>query len=289
VDTTITDVGNIVRLVRAYLAKPDSSARERGLWSVAGDFDRRLGDVAAGDTYQGFRATVIGVVPVAPGDSVYVVKVLHAAADSGGQRISPLALQRLYAVREPGAAFSFRLSAALPRLTKDWVRRSKGHMTFWYAPGQRPNMSKINRATRLVDSVAKLLEVPAPKHLDVYITATIEEAKRAIGLDFDVEASGPGVGRGGFTLPSGILLVGDPDIGEAYYHEFVHAIIGPTLRPANGLLGEGVPTWLGGSRGRSPREMYAFLMHEQEADPSQVGTPSPSKPFAGRSVGPMIA
>ena len=45
IDTTIVDVGNIVRLVRAYLAKPDSSARSRGLWSTATDFDRRVGDL----------------------------------------------------------------------------------------------------------------------------------------------------------------------------------------------------------------------------------------------------
>jgi hypothetical protein len=268
VDTTISDVGNIVRLVRAYLSKPDSSARSRGLWSTSSSFDRRLGDVSAGDVYQGFRATVLGIVPSGPGDSVYVVKILHATADSGGRHISPLALQRLYAVRESGAPFSFRLSAALPRLTKNWERRSKGRMTFWYAPGQRPNVRKIQSAVRFVDSVATLFKVPAPAHMDVYITETIDEAQRAIGLDFIVEASGPGGGRGGRSLPSGIVLVGDPSIGEAYFHEFVHAILSPTIRPGNGILGEGIPTWLGGSQGRTPREMYAFLKHEQDADPT---------------------
>src|SRR5207253_2396190 len=43
IDTTLTDVGKVVGLVRAYLAKPDSSARSRGLWSTATDFDRRVG------------------------------------------------------------------------------------------------------------------------------------------------------------------------------------------------------------------------------------------------------
>lgn len=268
VDTTIADVGNIVALVRAYLSKPDSSARSRGLWSTSSSFDRRVGDVSAGDAYQGFPATVLGIIPSGLGDSVYVVKLLHATADSGGRRISPLALQRLYAVRESDAPFSFRLSASLPRLTKNWERRSEGGVTFWYAPGQRPNVRKIQSSIRFIDSVGTLFQVSVPEHLNVYIAGTIDEAQRAVGLDFMVEASGPGGGRGGRSLPSGIILVGDPAIGEAYFHEFVHAVLGPTLRPANGLLGEGIPTWLGGSQGRTPPEMYAFLKQEQDADPS---------------------
>src|SRR2546429_2053008 len=116
IDTTMTDVGNVVRLVRAYLAKPDSSARSRGLWSMATDFDRRVGDLTM-DAYQGFPATIVGVAPDGPGDSLYVVRVLYARGDSAGGRISPLALQRLFAVRESGAPFGFRLSGALPRLT----------------------------------------------------------------------------------------------------------------------------------------------------------------------------
>jgi hypothetical protein len=43
VDTTIADVRNVFSLVRAYLAKPDSSARTRGLWSTATEFDRTTG------------------------------------------------------------------------------------------------------------------------------------------------------------------------------------------------------------------------------------------------------
>jgi hypothetical protein len=272
VDTTVGDVGNIVRLVRAYLAKPDSSARTRGLWSSASAFDRRYGDLSANDAYQGFRATITGVVPASRGDSVYVVKILHATADSSGKRISPLALQRLYAVREIGAQFGFRLSSALPRLTKHWQRRSKGRLTFWYAPGQVPSSSKVNQSARFVDSVATLFQVPPPSHLDVYVAETIDEAQRAIGLDFVIEASGPGGGRGGRTLPSGIVLVGDRDIGEAYFHEFVHAVLSPTLRPGNGLLGEGIPTWLGGSQGRTPSDMLSLLARALDADPSLTMT-----------------
>lgn len=269
IDTTITDVRDVMQLMRAYLARPDSSARSRRLWSTATEFDRQVGDVTMGQAYQGFPATIIGVTPApnAPDGSVYVVKVLYARTDST-RRVMPLALQRLYAIREPDGPFPFRLSGALPRLTRAWERRSMGRMTFWYAPGQHPNEAKIVSAVHFVDSVATLFGVTPPKHLDVYITASGDEAERAIGLDFFPEAAGPGGGHGSLNLGSGIVLVGNPAIGEAYSHEFVHAVLNPTLPAGSALFAEGVATWLGGSQGRTPHQMYALLHQYQEAHPT---------------------
>jgi len=266
IDTTIADVGNIVHLVRAYLARPDSSARSRGLWSTATDFDRRFGDLTA-EAYQGFPATIVSVASDGPGDSVYVVRVLYASGDSTGQRISPLALQRLFAVRESGAPFSFRLSGALPRLTREWEQRTSGHVTFWYAPGQKPNPARISHASAFVDSVATLFQVPPPKHLDMYLGRSREEVERARGLDFFPAASADR-GLGGGAISTGMVFVGNPALGETYLHELAHAVLSPTVPTRNGLFNEGVATWLGGSRGRTPREVYARLRQIQIARPA---------------------
>ena len=107
----------------------------------------------------------------------------------------------------------------------------------------------------------------APSHLDMYLANSMDEAQRVLGLDFFVEPSGPGTGRGGRTLPSaGIILVGDPTIGEAYRHELTHAVLVPHLA-GDALFSEGVATWLGGSLGRSPRAMYALLVDYQSTHP----------------------
>jgi len=266
VDTNATAIGNIVRLVRAYLANPDSSARSRGLWSTATDFDRRAGDLTM-EAYQGFPATVISVASDGPGDSVFVVRMLYAKADAGGANISPLAMQRLYAVRESAAPFGFKLSGALPRLTGWWEHQTQGRVTFWYAPGQHPNPAKITHTSSFVDSVATLFHVPPPKHLDMYVTGSIEDAQRATGLDFFPVASADR-GRGGRAIGAGIVLAGNPDLGEDYVHEVVHAILGPTFPSRNRLFSEGAATWLGGSRGRTPRETYSRLRQIQLAHPA---------------------
>lgn len=266
IDTTVRDVGDVVRLVRAYLAKPDSSARSRGLWSTATDFDRRVGDLTS-EAYQGFPATIVSLVPDGLGDSAYVVRVLYAYADSTGQSVSPIALQRLYAIRESGAPFNFRLSGTLPRLTREWEQRTEGRVTFWYAPGQHPNPKKISQASSFVDSVAKLFQVSPPKHLDVYVGRSLEDVQRATGLDFFPAAS-VDRGLGGRAIGGGIVLAGNPALGEAYLHELTHAILGPTFPIRNGLFNEGVATWLGGSRGHTPQQMYARLLKIQTARPA---------------------
>ena len=266
VDTTITDVGSIVRLVRAYLAKPDSSARSRGLWSTATDFDRRVGDMTI-EAYQGFPATIVSVASDGPGDSVYVVRVLYAQGDSAGTRISPLALQRLYALKASGAPFGFALAGALPRLTHEWERRTEGRVTYWYAPGQHPDPVKISHTSTFVDSVAGLFHIPPPSHIDMYLGRSYEEVERAIGLDFFPEASADR-GRGGRAFPGAIVLAGNPAVGEGYVHEVAHVILGPTFSSRNRLFAEGVATWLGGSRGRTTQEMYARLRQIQTARPA---------------------
>jgi hypothetical protein len=218
------------------------------------------------DAYQGFPATVLSIASDGPGDSVYVVRVLYASADSSG-RVSPLALQRLFAVRQPGGQFGFRLSGALPYLTRQWEQRTSGRVTFWYAPGQHSDRSRIARASSFVDSVATLFQVPPPPHLDVYVSRSLEDGFRAIGLDFFPTAS-VDRGLGGRALAGGIVLAGNPAYGEAYLHEIAHAILGPTFPTRNRLFGEGVATWLGGARGRTSAEVNARLRQIQAAYPA---------------------
>jgi hypothetical protein len=268
VDTTLPVVRDITHLVRAYLARPDSTAWRNGLWRTSSVAEARFGDPAR-QAYQGFPATILGVTGVGHDDSLFVVKVLHASADSDGTRVRPLALQRFDAMRAPTAPFGWQLASPLSRLTRNWAHATYGRVTFWYAPGVTPDPARARRAAAFVDSVARVFEVPAPTHLDAYLTSTTEEGERALGLDFFPEGSGPGTGIGGRSLPeANVLLLGDPRVGEAYLHEFVHAVLQPTVRPASYLSSEGVAVWLGGSRGKAPRALYQELVQYQAAHPT---------------------
>ncbi len=268
VDTTAPDVGPIVRLVRAYLARPDSTAVARGLWTSAAASDRLARDLAARYAYQGFPATVAGIVATGPGDSVYVVKLLHARAERAGGTIAPLAMQRLYAVRAPNAPYGWQLAGALPRLTRDWPTYAAGRITFHYGPGQRPDVERAARAARFVDSVAALLAAAPPAQLDAYVTASPDAYFRALGLDFFVRPSGRSDATGENTLPDvGVVLAGAPAEGEAYRHELVHAAAA-NAAVRGWVQSEGLAAWLGGSRGRTPGQLYQALVAYQAAHPA---------------------
>lgn len=263
VDTTITEVRDIVRLTRAYLAQPDFSARSRGLWSNS-PVDARFGDLSM-EAYQGFPATIIGVTSATPGDSVYAVKIIYGSADSSGP-LQPTTLQRLYAVRAPGSPYGWQFSSPLSRLTRTWAHRDFGRITYWYEPGLTPSPSKAFRAAHFVDSVAKLFSVTPPSHLDAYLTSTMDDGLRLIGLDFSVQNSGPGTGFGGRGGGAGnYLILADPRVGEAYLHELVHSVLGPTLQSRNQLFNEAVASWLGGSGNQSARDLYVALQTYQRS------------------------
>jgi len=268
VDTSAADVGPIVRLVRAYLAAPVASARDRRLWSISDSSNRTQRDLAARYALQGFPASIVGVTPADAGDSVYIVKILHARSDRAGGPVSPLALERLYAVRaiDGAAPFGWRLAAALPRLTKQWPTRIAGRITFHYAPGQQPDSSRAARAARFVDSVATLFAVTPPPRIQYYVTSGPDEYFRALGLDFFLLGSGRREGTAGNALPDvGVLLAGDPAQGEEYRHELVHIALGSHVR--SGFVNEGIAAWLGGSRGLSAQQLYGALAAFQRAHP----------------------
>lgn len=157
-------------------------------------------------------------------------------------------------------------SNPLSRLTRDWLTRTAGRVTFHYAPGQNPDPERAARTARFVDSVAALFAVEPPARIDYYVAGSPDEYFRAIGLDFFVLPSGPGTATGGNALAAlNIVLAGDPSQGEAYLHEVTHVVLGGRYQGA--VIGEGIAAWLGGSRGRPPRELYRLLAEYQRAHP----------------------
>lgn len=267
VDTVESDVGAIVRLVRSYLAKPDTSASARAHWSMTNPLDARAGDLARFYAYQGFPVTIAGVVSAAPGDSVYIVKLLHARADRQGS-VMPMAMQRLYAVQAPASQYGWLLSNALPRLTAAWATHVAEPVTFHYAPGQRRDTVRARRTVRFIDSVSALFGVARPTHVDYYVTQSPDEYHRALGLDFFVRPSGRGTATGGNAMTqANILLAGDPAQGEAYLHEVVHLIVRDRFGGGT-LLGEGIPSWLAGSKGRDKVALARVLAAYQRTHPA---------------------
>lgn len=268
VDTTHADVGAIVETLRAYYKLRGAGHARSAQWNAQEQKDRHDYDLTADFVFQGLGATIVTVSPVGGNDREYIVRTLFAHTDSAGKTIRPIALQRLYATRRTDGGWE--LGSALPRLTAGWVTRDVKFITYHMPPGWPFDETKAQRATRFVDSAAHALQVPRPPRLDYYLTPSAEETYRIIGLDYFVQPSGPAGARGGKSFPNdGMVISGDPALGEAYLHELAHAVIGVEFPEGtrNSLLNEGFATWLGGSRDRSYRQMVELLLAYQEANP----------------------
>jgi hypothetical protein len=211
--------------------------------------------------YQRTRATVVGLEPATPGDSsAFVIRTLFTLADSVSGRELPIALTRVFAVKEDGA---WVLANALTKATAEWRRATVGQITFIYPPGHRFDPVKARRAVRFADSLATAFGAPRPKGVTYYLARSPDEAFRIAGLDFVPPGS---TGR---SVPANYMIFsGLPAYGEFYPHELTHLTLGWIL-PDLGtppVLDEGLAFWLGGSRGKTWSELRGDLAAALRAD-----------------------
>ncbi len=252
-------VPEIFRAWREYLRSDAQRQSPTKYWSAAEQRKWSRYDIAGGYAYQGFSATVLSIQLAQPGATdEYVVRTLFASTDGPANDIKPIALTRVYAIRESG---HWVFANALPRLTREWKRRVVGHITYIVQPGHTFDEGKARSAARFADSVAAMFGVKPITDLNYYVAETPEEIHRILGLDFMV-----GGDQASYSDPARqMILVGNSVFGENHRHELTHSVLAPLTWTANtpSIINEGTATWLGGSLGKSfpdvMKEYAAFL------------------------------
>ncbi|HEU4436915.1 MAG TPA: hypothetical protein VFR89_05570 [candidate division Zixibacteria bacterium] len=265
VDTTTSPHGEILALYRAYLTHRLDSLRPNPYWSTVEQKQWPVFDLLAPYIYQGFsNFTVVQLAPAAGLDSAYLIRTLISSVDDSTLEVRPLALYRVYAVREDG---KWVLANALPRLTGRWNREKIGRITFLFPPGRSFARARAKRTALFVDSLARAFEIPPPPAIDYYFTDDLSETLRALGLEFFPLGSDT---VGGRSSPGNHqVFIGSSKSGEDYRHELAHVILWPFLSPfkAAGLVQEGLMTWVGGSAGLDFKELMPGLKRYLDAHP----------------------
>ena len=264
VDTTDSPVREIVRTLLAYFRLPHPGRTPTPLWSAEEQARFPNYDLTADMLYQGFPATIVEVTPTAADSATWVVKTLFATADSNGANIQPLGLQRLYARR---SGDGWQLGSALPVLTERWSEERVGGIVYHYGPAAHLDRERAGLADRFMDSVAAVLGVSRPEHVDYYLAASFDAVRKLQGFDWALNRAMVG----GQAIPEDSLLFSAaPAFGEAFRHELVHLVLaayGPA-RTRHRFVEEGVATWLGGgSRDAHYRAYVKFLAQYQAANP----------------------
>ncbi|MGV3709037.1 MAG: hypothetical protein ACO1Q7_09350 [Gemmatimonas sp.] len=164
----------------------------------------------------------------------------------------------VYAVKSDG---TWKLSNALPRNTATWKHDTIKGFVYVYAPDYPFNRARADSAVAFADSLADVFNVPRIGSLTYYLHKDLDELNATLGLTSTVKL-GP---TGARAIPNNsMILSGMPAIGENYRHEIAHVVFRSLLTPATStFISEGVPTWYGGTIGKtytqSVRDLAVWL------------------------------
>lgn len=264
VDTASSPNREIFRLYERYLSRLRDTTRPNPDWSRPEQARWPVFDLVSGYVYQGFRNfTVVHLAPAVGLDSTYLIRALVFAVDDSTRVVRPLALYRVYAVREAGR---WLLANALPRMTRGWRHERVDSITFVFPPTHRFVRPRAETTARFADSLARAFGLPLPP-ISYYFTGDLIETFLALGLDFFPVGSDT---VGGRSIPANHqVFVGASGAGESYRHEVAHVVLGPLVtRRTAGLVAEGLMTWTGGSAGLDFRDLLPGLRAYVEAHPA---------------------
>jgi len=248
-----SSVPEIYRAWREYLLNEPGRLTPNPRWSAEEQREWRSYDLTSGVAYQRASATVVDIRPVQDDDrNHFIVKTLFSRVQGDDQDVRPIALTRVYAFQEQG---EWVFGGALPRLTGDWAHYEVPPFEFFVQPGREFDRSRAERAVAFADSLSLLFDLPRLQRLSYYVADSPEEVHRIMGVDWTIG----GLGYGYAVSGNNMILSGDPTFGEENRHEITHMVLVPLVSEGltHSLISEGMATWLGGSMGRTFREVLA--------------------------------
>jgi len=234
--------------VGAWKPSPFWLAVEQQQWRVYDLAMAYLGDSATPE--------VLNIQPTARDEYRVVTRFREDSASSPLR--SPSVRMTVFALRS-GDGWVF--ANALPRLTRTWRRETIGPIAYVMEPGYPFDRGRAERAVAFTDSLATAFGVPPLQRLAYYLTSSVDEVYRIMGLETDIKW-GP---VGGVAQPTNHqLFSGIPTVGEDYRHELAHIILLPLMGNTSYFVSEGVPSWVGGTTGMdfhtAARGLATFLV-----------------------------
>lgn len=201
---------------------------------------------------------IASISPLRKGQGLDYEIVVRFITPTNGDSTSKrsVALTATWHVRQQSG--QWLVANALPARTRSWQTVTVGQITYHVEPGITFDHARALQAVTFVDSLANAFTVPRLTKLDYYVTATVDAALLALGVEYP-RRFGPG---GGFAKPvNNQLFAAVPLWGENYRHELTHLVLRPLLDGSTMTLlaSEGIATWLGGSAGMERPEAIRRL------------------------------
>jgi hypothetical protein len=269
-DTSVALASHLLQLWRRYLQSGPYDGHRTSLWSS--DEQHRWPDgfdlttpwcYGSKEDYSHAQATVLDIAPIRFDDSsAYAIRTLFQYQDSTMPKPLPVAVCRVYGVREGSR---WVLTNALGPLTRDWKRTRLGPITFIYPISHRFDPERARRSVAFVDSLSTVFAVHSLKPIDFYVAESPEEMLRLLGLDVL-----PNHFSGLAFTSHRLIFSGAQVYGEWYPHELAHMVVDSLTKAWRTpfALDEGLAMWLGGSRGKDFPALMQGLAKALAGQPS---------------------
>lgn len=255
VDTTNPEIKAVIKLWTNYLNAAPDSKYNNPYWNntekmTYADFDlsrKFIYQVPSGQLLHYYKPTVLSVEKEG---SYYSIKTIFLADNtvSPESNANPWSITKLYAVKEKN---EWKLTNALPVITKKWRRKKVGEITFIYPPSHQFNLQSAKRSNDFCKYLQIKFNLPAVKPFDFYITGNADDMGKLLNFDFYFA----GYTTGAAMRNNNILVSG---LGSEYYpHELVHMMLPDAER--HSMIEEGFASWQGGSYGRTFKENILLL------------------------------
>jgi hypothetical protein len=263
IDTTDTNMREITDLFENYLNSKPDSIYDNPYWNTYEKKKLKQFDVLQNEfqpsLYMGFPVHILSINTY--GENLHRIKVQFSYCQDDGTPYV-LCIANYYIKRENG---TLKLYNALYINREEWSHTKYGIIDYYYPKYHQFNRGKAKELIDFIDEISKNFKVSS-QAFEYYFANNFEEIQNLKGLDY-------WYGMGGKLKPTGSADVSgifSSGKGENDFHEAFHVIVDTKYTNKHLWTGEGIATFLGGSRGKSLdwhlKRTYDFLEEHPEID-----------------------
>lgn len=204
------------------------------------DFTYPLGDLYQMNNHSLFKPTLLSLTDIS--DSLTIAKIGYFSPHKKGFS-SVSIIYNLMLIEDNG---NFTLTNMLNHNTQDWQIKTVGEITYHAKPAHKFNLLRMEKMVDFNQQMAKFFH-GNPMSIDYYISPTIKHSMEIRGYDFQYSMYLSDQ-IGAITYPNDkIIFVGNNS--EYYPHEVVHLYLHAYFPYTHDIIGEGLATYFGGSKG----------------------------------------
>lgn len=242
VDTTSTDVRDVVKLYEDYYNSKPDSIYNNPYWNKVEKEKYKAFDFSAEDIFQGnmtpeilFKYYSPFVMSVEPIGEKYQIRVLFSSPTTDSEQAGSKVwtIQKLNAIKEDG---KWVLENLIVEITKNWSSKTFGNIIYHYPPEHNFDSKQAKKSEAFNQDIIKRFNPKYKDSFDFYITDNVDQMGLLENFDYYFVGITTGKVKGN--------MIWSAKRNEFYPHEFVHKLLPKNIKRGF-VIEEGLAVFLG--------------------------------------------